>query len=292
MNESARAIGAVVAIWRYPVKSMEGEKLDEAYIDERGILGDRAYAIVDRVTGHVASAKHPRKWSSLVASQARFVHPVQARAPLPATSITLADGSVVDSTQPDKDTHLSRALGRDVTLVTTPPPRALREANRSPLDREGGQELIQEEPLGIAAAQGTFFDYAPVHILTTATLERFQQLYPAGRFDARRFRPNIVIAPLSNTADFVENGWLGSTLQIGEHLQLRLIDPCPRCVMTTLPQADLPKDPNILRVVTQHNEAPSVTLRPGVVLKGVAGAYGAVAESGMIQRGDVLYQLL
>lgn len=64
-------IGSVAALWRYPVKSMQGEELDAAEISARGVLGDRAYAIVDRATGFVASAKHPRKWSTLFAYRCR-----------------------------------------------------------------------------------------------------------------------------------------------------------------------------------------------------------------------------
>jgi uncharacterized protein YcbX len=143
--------------------------------------------------------------------------------------------------------------------------------------------------MGFAAPPGTFFDYAPVHLLATTTLARLQELYPNGRFEVARFRPNIVVAPFGDERDFVENRWLGRRLVVGARVELDLIDPCPRCVMTTLAQGDLPHDPGILRTVAQHNTAASVTLAPGAVLSAVAGAYARVLQSGMLQHGDPVW---
>src|SRR5438128_1078843 len=120
---------------------------------------------------------------------------------------------------------------------------------------------------------GTFFDLAVVHLLTTATIERLRALYPEGRFEVRRFRPNIVVATGPDQQGFVENDWIGHTLAIGDEVRLRITGPCPRCVMTTLPQGDLPKDAGILRVAAQHNHAN-------------VGVYAEVIAGGATQRGD------
>ena len=120
--------------------------------------------------------------------------------------------------------------------------------------------------------EGTFFDLGLVHVLTTATLERLRELHPQGRYEVRRFRPNIVVAS-TGSAGFVENDWVDRTLAIGEKVRLRVTGPCPRCVMTTLPQGDLPKDPGILRAAAQHNEAN-------------VGVYASVEQEGVIRRGD------
>jgi uncharacterized protein len=284
----ADLIGTVVALWRYPVKSMQGEELNGAPLTERGLLGDRAYAIRDRATGHIASAKHPRKWSALFACRAAFVEPPRPDAPLPPIWITLPDGAVVHSGQADVDQILSRVLGRDVTLLTEAPERPTREANRTPVDQVAHSEIITQEDMALAAPSGTFFDYAALHILTTATVDRLRQLYPAGRFEARRFRPNMVIAPAGDARGFVENAWLGQTLAIGADVRLRMIDPCPRCVVTTLAQGDLPRDPGILRTLGQHNAVASVTLAPGVVLSAVAGVYASVSQGGALRREDAV----
>ncbi len=121
----------------------------------------------------------------------------------------------------------------------------------------------------------TFFDCAMVHLLTTATLDRLRELYPQGRFEVRRFRPNIVVAPASGEKNFVEDDWIGHTLAIGDEVRLNITGPCSRCVMTTLPQGDLPKDPGILRTAAQHNRVN-------------VGVYAAVQRGGTIRRGDLV----
>ena len=289
MTAQAACVGSVQSLWRYPLKSMQGEQISATAVTERGVLGERAYAILDCETGHIASAKHPRKWEKLFQCRATFVQPPQLGVPLPPVLITLPDGALISSAQPDADQILGRVLGRDVMLIATAPTAPTREADRSPLDSAAEQDLIREEPMGLAAPAGTFFDYAPVHVLTTATLARLKELDPEGDFDMRRFRPNIVVAPLGDESGFVENDWLGQLLTSGGEAQLQLIDPCPRCVVTTLAHEDLPRDPGILRTVSQHNAVASVTLAPGVVLPAVAGVYALVQQHGTIRQGDAVW---
>ncbi len=119
----------------------------------------------------------------------------------------------------------------------------------------------------------TFFDLAPIHILTTSTIDRLRELYPPGRFEVRRFRPNIVVQ--STEKGFSENAWIDHTLAIGEEVLLSVTAACPRCVMTTLPQGDLPRDLGILRTAVQHNQAH-------------VGVYATVTRGGTIRRDDVL----
>ncbi len=119
--------------------------------------------------------------------------------------------------------------------------------------------------------EGTFFDLAVVHLLTTGTIDRLRELYPEGRFEARRFRPNIVVSTAEQ--GFVENDWIGQTVAIGDEVRLEITGPCGRCVMTTLSQGDLPKDPGILRTAAQNNNAK-------------VGVYAAVVAGGTIRRGD------
>lgn len=288
MTSSDASLGAVVALWRYPVKSMQGEELHGAAITERGIVGDRAYAILDRETGHVASAKHPRKWSRLFACRAAYTEPPRPGAALPPVWIALPDGEVVRSDQANVDRVLSHALGREVALIRDAPAAPTREADRTPVDARAGEEIIRQEPMALAAPAGTFFDHAPIHVLTTATLDRLRALHPAGRWETRRFRPNLVIAPAGDTAGFVENAWLGHQIAAGPEVRLQAIDPCPRCVVTTLAQSDLPRDPGILRALGQANAVASVTLAPGAVFPAVAGIYASVLQGGTIRRGDAL----
>src|SRR6266498_5268610 len=105
-------VGSVVSLWQYPVKSMMGEELNASEVTERGLLGDRAYALVDSSDGKVASAKNPRKWSQLFDFRAAFVDPPRPGAKLPPVRITLPQGTVVTSAQSDVNQILSRALNR------------------------------------------------------------------------------------------------------------------------------------------------------------------------------------
>jgi uncharacterized protein YcbX len=273
MPSTARVkVGSVASIWRHPVKSMMGEELNATETTERGVLGDRAYAVVDRADRKVASAKNPRKWPNLFDFRANFVEPPRLGAKVPPVRITLPDGTLVTSQQGDLDDVLSKALNRNVTLAAIERDH-LTPANAEEYwpDMEGLDH--RDTVTDFALPEGTFFDCATVHVLTTATLERLRELYPAGRFEVRRFRPNIVVAPSSGERSFVETAWIGRTLCIGAEVRLTISGPCPRCVMTTLRQGDLPPDPGILRVAAQHNQAN-------------VGVYASVMHGGTIRRHD------
>jgi uncharacterized protein len=265
--------GSVASLWRYPVKSMLGEDASATAVTEGGLLGDRAYALVDRVDGKAATAKNPRKWPTLFGFHAAFVAQPHPGAALPPVRITLPDGTSVTNRQPDLDEVLSKAVGRTVTLTAAERGAATIVSEEYWPDMEGLEH--RDTVTDFAIPEGTFFDCAPVHVLTTATLDRLHELYPQGRFEVPRFRPNIVITPASGARDFVENAWVGRTLAIGESVRLTITGPCVRCVMTTLAQSDLPRDPGILRTAAQHNKVS-------------VGVYAAVAHSGQIQRGDAV----
>ena len=262
-------VGSVVSLWRYPVKSMLGEELNATEVTERGVLGDRAYALVDTSDGKAATAKNPRKWPRLFGFEASFVEPPRPAAEMPAVRIVLPDGSTVTSDQRDLDHILSKALDRGVTFRAAQ--RGVVNAEEYWPDMEGLEH--RDTVTDFALPQGTFFDVAMVHLLTTGTLDRLRELYPQGRFEVRRFRPNIVVQLPPGEKGFAENAWLGHTLAIGTAARLNITGPCGRCVMTTLAQGDLPKDPGILRTAAQHNQVN-------------VGVYAAVARGGTIRRGD------
>ncbi len=179
MSDTTQAVvGSVVSLWRYPVKSMMGEELNAADVTERGLLGDRAYALIDPVTGKVASAKNPRKWGKLFDFRAVYIAPPRLGEQMPLVRVTLPDSTTVTSAQRDLIDILSNVLGREVTLGT-PAPKAPSLEEYWP-DMEGlvHRETITDE----AMPPETFFDFAVIHVLTTATLERLRELYPQGRF--------------------------------------------------------------------------------------------------------------
>jgi hypothetical protein len=276
-SQSSNDAGSVKSIWRYPVKSMNGSKMDQALVTEGGILGDRAYAVIDRSNGKVASAKHPRKWAKLVALSAAFVQPPEADTSMPPVRITLSDGTEIASDD-DPDDRLSETAGRPVTLTAVRPDAASLER----LDPLADEETILD--IGAFMMAGRFSDYAALHLLTTASLARLSELAPDSVFNARRFRPNLVVATPEGQAGFVENDWVGRTIAVGDQVRLRISDPTPRCSIPTLGQQGLPKDPNVLRTVVQHNRLP-VPLLDGEVLPCV-GVYAFVIQGGTIRRGD------
>ena len=253
-------IGSVVSLWRYPVKSMMGEELNAVEVTDRGLLGDRAYALIDGSDGKAATAKNPRKWPRLFDFRAAFTGPFRPGTP---------DGAVDTSDLGKANKILSDALARDVTV------RAARgeavEAEEYWPDMEGLDH--RDTVTDFTLPEETFFDLAMVHLLTTATLDRLRELYPQGRFEVRRFRPNIVVQLASAEKDFAENAWVGHTLTIGAAVRVNITGPCGRCVMTTLAQGDLPKDPGILRTAARHNKVK-------------VGVYASVARGGTIRRGD------
>jgi uncharacterized protein len=272
VNKSQTATGTVVSVWRYPVKSMLGEELDASYVTERGLVGDRAYALVDEETGKVASAKNPRKWEKLFDFRSVFIDHPQVAENIPHIRITLPDGTQVFSSQDkDIDYTLSKALGRDVRLMKANLDKPSYEEYWPDIEGLAQREKVTDE----AMPPRTFFDIAVIHLLTTSTINRLRGLYPEGRFEVRRFRPNIVVESASREKDFIENSWIGKKITIGEDIVLRVMGPCTRCVMITLPQGDLPRDSGILRTVAKYNRVN-------------VGVYASVLRSGTIHRGDLV----
>ena len=275
-------LGHIAELWRFPVKSMQGEPLQTSAVDDTGLLGDRALALRDLQTGQVASAKSPRMWPNLLEFHAAFVKPPRPDQPLPPVKITLPNGDDVTSDDPDVERMLSHATGRAVELISSNPPGATFEHYLPDIDGADprGADTYTESPNDIFGT-GSLHDAAPIHLIATATLKHLSELYPQGQFDVRRFRPNVVVATEETLAGFVENDWVKNELMLGE-VCVRLTAPMARCVMITLPQPQLPKDVQILRTVTKHN-------RPQVLSMGLlpsVGAGGLVKQTGVVRLGD------
>lgn len=226
-------VGTVAEVWRYPVKSMLGERLSEIEVETRGLVGDRLWAVVDEdgKLGSGKSSKRFRRLEGLLDLTATM--PPAASAP----EVTWTDGRVLRVGDPDLDAALSELAGRRTSVL-----------------REGEVE---------------HHDDGPVHLLTTSSLEWFAGLlgHPA---PPARFRPNLVVATPGLDGP-VEQGWIGREVQVGE-VRLRVVMPMPRCVMTTMEQAHLPEDKAVLRGLTEHAGADfgvlAEVVRPGTVYEG------------------------
>jgi uncharacterized protein len=267
--------GTLASLYRYPVKSMMGEEISAARITPRGLFGDRAYALCDVETGMIVSAKNPKKWPGMFNYRAAFVEPPEHLTSMPAVRVGLPDGTYAETSSPAFGDKLSLTLGRAVKLLTAAPAAAQLEEYWPDMDGLAHRDAVTDE----AMPEGTFFDLAVLHILTTSTLDKLRELYPAGRFEPRRFRPNLIVDTSElpgNQPDFVENSWIGKTLCIGSEVKIKVTGPCPRCVMTTLAQGDLPKDPGVLKTAAKYNE-----VRVGI--------YASVIETGVVKIGDPIW---
>ena len=289
----SETVGTVATLSRFPVKSMQGERLAAAELTEGGVVGDRAYALVETETGKVMSAKNPRV-AQLLGCRAEFVEAPASGGATPPVRITLPDGTAVTSDARDADAVLSAFLGRDVTLQQAAPDDFTIDQYHpdiEDLDPEGHRDTVTESKLGAAffaqagmpspVPDGSFFDLFPVSVLTTSTLAVLQAIRPESRFDERRFRMNVVVDTPKD--GFVENEWTGHSVQIGDAARIAVFLSDPRCVMTTLAQGDLPKDNDILRTLAKHNRVDVAG-----ALYPCAGVYAVVEAAGNIRAGDAV----
>jgi len=221
-------------IWRYPVKSMLGEQLDKAFVGFGGIQGDRAWAVVDAESGVSLSAK---RYAELLSCQAWTDNG--------EVMIRLPDSSEFPVSSAEVDRGLSSLLGRNVTTRSA----------------EGTDNIRHEFPTAITEGEGepflwepgteAFFDRAPLHLLTTGTLNELQRLRPSSIFHQARFRPNFLVD--TNATGFLENEWVNKDVTLGS-LRCQVIDLKPRCVMVTRKQGDLPRDVEVIKTVLKNND--------------------------------------
>ena len=277
--------GTVSSLYRFPVKSMLGESLDAVAVDRRGVAGDRQFALVDDETGRVVSVKRPRRWGR--------IFELTASTDTAGVTVTFPDGTMVAIGDPALAARLSEFFGRGVSVAATPPPDALfdeawvRELKNDadpyfdlPSRVEEGDELIDAGQF--MSANGNFFNFGAVHLVTTGTTKRLAELAPGTDFHPARFRPNIVVD--TPEADFVDTAWAGKTLTVGE-TRLAVSMTVPRCVMTTLRQGEHPADPDVLRAITAHN-----SVDPGFgKAYPCVGVYADVIEPGQICVGDAVH---
>jgi uncharacterized protein YcbX len=258
---SEQVIGTIAELWRFPVKSMLGERLQSVAANANGLIGDRAWGLRDLRTGNIVSAK---KWARMFEFSAVYEiapgpdQPGRVRIELPDQSSLYADDPWASRT-------ISEVLGFEVRLERA----AALENKRELADIDTGTifgdiplnqiypQLAPEKgiPDTFGLPRGTFFDASVIHVLASASIDRLRQLQGGTAVICpQRFRPNVFIKTNPELSGFVEDEWLGAELAIGA-LHVDKIKPTIRCVMTTLAQSDLPRDPSVLRTAAQHHTA-------------------------------------
>ena len=284
-------LGKVDSIFRYPVKSMMGEKIEETCVTSNGVLGDRVWAVRDEVRGGIRGAK---KIPHLMQLSAAYVVEPTEHGSDPA-EVTLADGEVIRTDDQNINARLSQALDHKVTIWPIMPKEQLDHYRRGAPDSDDLEtELRQvfgrtaDEPLPdlsifppeileYESPPGTYFDAFPILILSKKSLAVMNQRLPGSIFDQKRFRPNLLIEDFNGVSDFPEQAWEGFRLKVGSAV-LKAEVVCPRCVVTTHGFEKLPKDPSIMRGLVKENN-------------GNLGLYASVEEAGKISEGDKITRI-
>ena len=244
----------VTELWRHPVKSLRGERLEEAELTPDGVPGDRGWGVRDLGTGRILTAR--REPRLLLASARLGAHggPV----------ITLPDGSVLDGPGPATDAALAGWLARDVALAGAAG------------DPGGRAEFFADATDDDSAAiewtmpPGRYHDSLPLLLVTADSLRAGRAVHD-GAWDVRRFRPNLL---LDGGGDgWTEDGWIGREVAVGA-VRLRVEKPCTRCTMITRPQPGLDADVDMFRAVARHHAA-------------AFGVLARVVTPGTVRLGDV-----
>ena len=275
-------IGKIQQIWRYPVKSMSGQTLDECFVGSLGLPGDRGWALRDEKTKEITNGK---RIPLLMQCAARYRSEPE-NGTIPHVDIICHDGATVGSDDAEVNQRLSQVFGKSVSLWPLQPAinkthyrRAsvvsrlsrfkivrdqlplvlrlpgvdtqLRETfSRNPAEPLPNLSQLPPEILEFTSPLGTYFDAFPIHLLTNLSLRVMASFNGTATWDVRRFRPNFLIETAAGLEGLIEAGWGGRYLSIGE-LELKCEIPTVRCGMTTHAQAGLPKDPSVLRSIVK-----------------------------------------
>ena len=278
-------VGTIKQIWRYPVKGMAGELLESCPLGERGLRGDRIWALRDTARAEIQSCKF-RPQLLLCSAKVRHDSPTEV-------DVTFPDGSVIGSNSDAVHEKLSALTGRPSTLVSLEPETNTDFYRRHKLDDHTWLEELSAtferapgEPLPdlaqlpapmveFVSLLGTFFLVTPLHLVTTATLTHLKAIHPQSDWNVRRFRPNLVIETDPSAPGLLEQDWIGKSILLGQ-ARVDCAAATPRCGAITRPQAQLGLDKTILRTVV--NEADQNV-----------GVYGVITDAGEVRVGDAVY---
>lgn len=245
-------IGTIKQIWRFAVKSMAGEQLEVCTVGMRGIPGDRGWAVRDETAGKLATGS---RFPLLMQCSARYREP-PVNGFIPQADMWLPDGTQIGSDFVDVNARLTELLGKPVSLCQLP------------------GDSTEQSAIQLNSARGTYFDVAPIHVLTSASLAEMKRIDPAADWDVRRFRPNFFVETDAGLEGLIDAEWGGRKLRMGE-VEILCEIPCERCAMANNAQQDLRKDESILRTIAREANTN-------------LGSYASVLKPGEVRTGDIV----
>lgn len=257
-------IGAIAGIRRYPIKSMGGETLATATITPHGLWGDRARALFDATEKRVGSAKQLDRFPRLLEFTARYAESEWRSSGLPPVDVRFPDGRIVRTDAEEFVESLSKWFDKPTAISSTTDDPSLRPQ------------------AGKHAMPGTYFDYAPLHLLTDVAMASLARNSPGSVVTSERFRPNLLIQSFESSG-YPENDWTDKNIRIGAEVLLHVTDPCPRCALPTLAQHDLPKDARLLKKIATTNTVHVPVLQSDLPC---LGTYAFVLRGGKVSVGD------
>lgn len=252
-------IGKVESLWRYPVKSMRGEELDEIFAGYAGVYGDRLFAFESSANRRGFPFFTGRDKREMIRYRARFRNPEKASRPVNFAEAEENGANPISAGATDLMIDVETPDGK--TFAIDDP--QLIDHLRAEVD--GKHELI------LLRSDKAMTDCRPLSIFAVQTARKLGQETSVD-IDKRRFRANVYI-DLESSDGFAEDKFVGKSLRIGEKVVVSVLERDPRCMMITLDPDTAEKSPAILKAVAQAHE-------------GMAGVYGAVLVEGIIRKGD------
>ncbi|HEV2805710.1 MAG TPA: MOSC domain-containing protein [Chthoniobacterales bacterium] len=254
-------IGKVDSLWRYPVKSMRGEELDEIFAGYAGIYGDRLFAFESSAAPRGFPFFTGREQRQMIRYRPRFRDPRKAAHPVNLAQAETLSPNINPITATAADLMVDVETPDGKTFAIDDP--ALIERLRAGLDQKHELRLLRSDK--------ALTDCRPVSLFSLQTARTLSQETRAD-VDKRRFRANIFL-DLASGAGFGEDQFVGKSLRLGAKATVRVLQRDGRCMMITLDPDTAEKTPAVLKAVAQAHE-------------GMAGVYGAVLVEGMIRKGD------
>jgi uncharacterized protein len=252
-------IGKVESLWRYPVKSMRGEELDEIFAGYPGVYGDRVFAFTSSLSPKGFPFFTGRDQRQMIRYRARFRNPEKAARPINLSEAESSGANPISANASELMIEVETPDGKTIAIDD----QALIDNLRADIDGKHELKLLRSDK--------AITDCRPLSIFAVQSAKKLGE-ETGTNVDKRRFRANVYL-DLTNADGFAEDQFVGKTLRIGSKVVVSVLERDPRCMMITLDPDTAEKTPAILKQVAQAHE-------------GMAGVYGAVLMEGMIRKGD------